>query len=155
MAELKTGTKAPDFALSDQSGKTVRLSDFRGSIVLVYFYPKADTPGCTTQACCLRDAVPDFTKSGVAICGISPDSPEVQKKFADKYELNFPLLSDEDHAVAEAYGAWGEKSMYGKKYHGIIRSSFLIDGDGNVLDATYKVKPKETVPKAQAVLETS
>jgi len=152
MAKLQAGDKAPDFSLLDQDGHHVSLVDFRGSLVLVYFYPKADTPGCTTQACCLRDAVPDFSKSQVSVCGISPDSPATQKKFSTKFDLNFPLLADEDHQVAEAYGVWGEKSMYGKKYFGIIRSSFLIDGDGNILDAWYKVSPKDTVPRAQGAI---
>lgn len=153
---LKAGDPAPDFTLRDQNGTPVSLSDLAGSLALIYFYPKADTPGCTTQACCLRDAIPDFEKSGVRICGISPDTPEDQKKFSSKYKLEFPLLADTDHKVAEAYGVWGEKSMYGKKYLGIIRSSFLIDGNGVILDAWYKVSPEMTVPNArQAVAQTA
>ena len=149
---LQPGDPAPCFNLPDQHGNTVSLNDFKGNLVLLYFYPKADTPGCTTQACCLRDAMPDFDKSGVKICGVSPDQPKEQQKFAEKYSLPFPLLSDPDHVVADAYGAWGEKSMYGKKYFGIIRSSFLIDQDGVILDTWIKVSPKDTVPKAQKAL---
>jgi peroxiredoxin Q/BCP len=152
MALLETGDQAPAFELPDQNGKTVRLSDFRGRKLLLYFYPKADTPGCTKQACAVRDARDDLTGSGVAVLGISPDHPEKQKKFDSKYTLGFPLLSDADHVVAEAYGAWGEKSMYGKKYEGIIRSSFLIDEEGRVAQAWYKVSPKDTVPNARNAL---
>ena len=142
---LKPGDKAPTFTLLDQSGSKVKLGDLKGRKVLVYFYPKADTPGCTTQACGLRDVLPDLTKSDVAVLGISPDKPEKQKKFDDKYSLGFPLLADEDHAVAEAYGAWGEKSMYGKKYMGIVRSAFLVDEKGKIEQAWPKVSPKDTV----------
>ena len=148
MPPLKPGDKAPDFTLLDQNGEKVTLSkvlkDRRG-MALIYFYPKADTPGCTTQACGLRDVMPDLTKSDVAVLGISPDKPEKQKKFDDKYGLGVPLLADEDHAVAEAYGAWGEKSMYGKKYQGIIRSAFLVDEKGKIEQAWPKVSPKDTV----------
>jgi peroxiredoxin Q/BCP len=146
MATLKTGQKAPDISLQDQNGKTVSLTDFAGRKVLVYFYPKADTPGCTTQACSVRDALAELAQHGVAPLGISPDAPGRQKKFDDKYELGFPLLADEDHAVAEAYGVWGEKTNYGKTYMGIIRSAFLIGEDGTVANVWYKVSPKDTVP---------
>ena len=118
----------------------------------MYFYPKADTPGCTTQSCELRDAS-DLTKLGADVLGISPDAPAKQKKFDDKYELGFPLLADEDHAVAEAYGAWGEKSMYGRKYMGIIRSAFVVDEKGKIAGAFYKVSPKDTVASVTRVLE--
>src|SRR4051794_31027319 len=121
MAALAVGDKAPAFALRDQDGKLVRLSSYKGRKVVVYFYPKADTPGCTQQSCNLRDASPDFTKLGVDVVGISPDKPEKQKKFDDKYGLGFPLLADEDHKVAEAWGVWGEKSLYGRKFMGIVR----------------------------------
>ncbi len=153
MAELNAGAEAPDFSLSDQEGRQVKLSDFRGSKLLLYFYPKADTPGCTAQACSIRDAMPDFTGLGVRAIGISPDAPEAQKKFIGKYDLNFSLLSDPDHKVADAYSVWGEKSMYGKKYQGIIRSSFLIDEKGTVIRAWYKVSPKNTVPFAREALK--
>ena len=152
MAELKQGDRAPGFSLSDQDGNTVELSGFKGRKLLVYFYPKADTPGCTTQACSVRDAAPDLGKLGIAAVGISPDKPKAQKKFADKHRLDFPLLADEDHKVAEAWGVWGEKSMYGKTYEGIIRSSFLIDEKGAVTQAWYKVSPMDTVPNALAAL---
>lgn len=152
MAELKKGDAAPSFELIDQDGNRVTLNDYRGKKLLVYFYPKADTSGCTKQACSIRDAEPDLSQAGVAAVGISPDKPEKQKKFDDKHGLGFKLLSDPDHTVAQAYGAWGEKKMYGKTYEGIVRSSFLIDEDGKIIDAWYKVKPLDTVPKAQAAL---
>lgn len=139
---LKPGDKAPDFSLLDQDGNNVTLSSFKGRKVLVYFYPKADTPGCTTQACGLRDAHPQL--GDTVVLGISPDKPTKQKKFDDKYGLGFPLLADEDHAVAEAYDVWTEKSMYGRKYMGILRSSFLIDEKGAIVEAWYKVSPKDT-----------
>jgi peroxiredoxin Q/BCP len=139
---LKAGDPAPDFALSDQHGDTVRLPDFRGRKVLVYFYPRADTPGCTAQSCGLRDVADQIGET--AIIGISPDKPAAQEKFDTKYGLGFPLLSDEDHAVADAYGSWGEKSMYGKNYMGIVRSAFLIDEDGKVEQAWPKISPKDT-----------
>ena len=142
MAQLKPGDKAPTFTLLDQSGAKVKLSDFKGRKVLVYFYPKADTPGCTTQACNLRDASDQI--GDTAVLGISPDPPAKQAKFDQKYGLGFPLLADEDHAVAEAYGVWGEKSMYGKKYMGIVRSAVLVDEKGKIAEAWYKVKPKDT-----------
>ncbi|MEY2566560.1 MAG: thioredoxin-dependent peroxiredoxin [Actinomycetota bacterium] len=142
MATLTPGDKAPTFTLQDQSGGKVKLSDFKGRKVLVYFYPKADTPGCTAQSCGLRDIAGDVGDTG--IIGISPDKPAKQAKFDQKYGLGFPLLADEDHAVAEAYGVWGEKSMYGKKYMGIVRSAFLIDEKGKVAEAWYKVSPKDT-----------
>lgn len=155
MGQLKRGDKAPKFDLSDQDGNKVRLADFKGRKVLVYFYPKANTSGCTKQACSVRDAEPDLTAAGVAAVGISPDKPDQQKKFDEKYGLGFPLLSDPDHAVAEAYGAWGEKKMYGKTYEGIIRSSFLVDETGTIVDAWYKVKPADTVPKAKEALDST
>jgi thioredoxin-dependent peroxiredoxin len=148
MGNLTAGDPAPPFELPDQDGGVVRLSDFTGRKVLVYFFPKADTPGCTAQSCSVRDARADFEGLGIAAVGISPDLPKAQKAFDAKYGLGFPLLADHDHAVAEAYGVWGERSLYGRKYMGITRSSFLIGEDGRVLEAWYKVSPKETVPKA-------
>ena len=152
MSTLNPGDQAPPFALKDQEGKMVRLADFHGKKLLLYFYPKADTPGCTKQACSVRDARQDLADLGLAVVGVSPDDPGRQKKFDGKYGLNFPLLSDADHAVAAAYGVWGEKSMYGKKVKGIIRSSFLIDAGGKIISAWYKVKPDDTVPKARQAL---
>jgi peroxiredoxin Q/BCP len=152
MAKLNVGDKAPSFSLLDQDGKKVSLSDFKGKKLLLYFYPKADTPGCTKQGCGIRDASKELKKLGVAAVGISPDEPSRQKKFDDKYSLGFPLLSDPDHKVARAYGAWGKKSMYGKTYEGIIRSSFVIDETGKIIQASYKVKPLDTVPNATKAL---
>ncbi|MFN8036573.1 MAG: thioredoxin-dependent thiol peroxidase [Acidimicrobiia bacterium] len=152
MAQLEAGDKAPEFSLVDQHGKTVKLKSLRGQKVVVYFYPKANTPGCTTQSCELRDAEPELGKLGATVVGISPDKPSAQLKFDEKYSLGFPLLADEDHTVAEAYGVWGEKSMYGKKYMGIVRSAFVVDGKGRIVDAFYKVSPKDTVPKVTAAL---
>jgi len=148
MATLKKGDTAPAFELEDQSGNSVALSNFSGRKLLIYFYPKANTSGCTTQSCSVRDAEADLSSLSIDAVGVSPDKLASQKKFDDKYSLGFPLLSDVDHAVAEAYGVWAEKSMYGKKYMGIVRSSFLIDGDGKIIEAWYKVSPKDTVPEA-------
>lgn len=139
---LTSGDKAPAIALLDQDGSKVRLSSFKGRRVLVYFYPKADTPGCTQQSCLLRDIARKI--GDVVIVGISPDLPAKQKKFAEKFDLPFPLLSDPDHVVAEAYAVWKEKSMYGRKYMGIERSAFLIGPTGRIEQAWYKVSPKDT-----------
>ena len=147
---LQPGDKAPAISLSDQDGTTVKLSSFKGRKVLVYFYPKADTPGCTTQSCALRDVAGDI--GDTAIVGISPDPPARQKRFDDKYSLGFPLLADVDHTVAEAYGVWAEKSMYGRKYMGIVRSAFLIDEKGKIAQAWYKISPKDTPVKLQQAL---
>ncbi len=152
MAVLDGGSVAPPFALPDQHGDIVRLEEFRGRKVLVYFYPEADTSGCTTQSCDLRDHRQDLAGLDVDVIGISPDAPEKQLAFDRKYGLGFPLLADEDHAVAEAYGVWGEKSMYGKKYMGIIRSAFLIDEDGRIAEVWYKVKPEATATNLLASL---
>jgi peroxiredoxin Q/BCP len=138
---LKQGSKAPKIELLDQNGKPWSLAAQGKKKVLVYFYPKADTPGCTTQSCGLRDIKPDIGRT--AIIGISPDKPEKQKKFDDKYLLGFPLLADTEHTVAEAFKVWKEKSMYGRKYMGIERSAFLIQ-DGVVLEAWYKISPADT-----------
>jgi len=123
-------------------GKKIKLADYKGRKVLIYFYPKADTPGCTTQACGLRDILGDI--GSTAVLGLSPDAPARQLKFDQKYSLGFPLLADEDHSVAEAYGVWAEKSMYGKKYMGIVRSAFLVDEEGRLEQVWYKVSPKDT-----------
>lgn len=139
---LEVGERAPQFSLQDQSGTPVSLGDFAGRRVLVYFYPKADTPGCTTQACGLRDVLGEIGDTGVV--GISPDTPAKQAKFDTKYGLGFPLLSDADHAVAEQYGVWVQKSMYGRQYMGIERSAFLVGPDGNLEQVWYKISPKDT-----------
>ena len=152
MVTLLPGDPAPEFALLDQLGSTVRLEDFRGRTLLVYFYPKADTPGCTTQSCAVRDAREDFSGLNLAVVGISVSGVRDQDAFDKKFGLGFPLLSDLDHAVAEAWGTWGEKSLYGKKYKGVIRSSFLVDEEGRIVDAWYKISPKDTVPKALKAL---
>jgi peroxiredoxin Q/BCP len=137
------GDLAPDFTLEDFQGNSYTLSQYRGeSPVIIYFYPKANTSGCTTQACDLRDNMNSITRDGVNVLGVSPDSITSHIRFRDKFGLNFPLLADEDHAVAEAYGVWKEKSMYGKNYWGIERSTFIIDPDGVVLHAWRKVRPK-------------
>jgi len=143
MSELVVGAKAPAFSAPDQSGKTVSLSDLKGKKVVLYFYPKDDTPGCTTEACSFRDEHAAFKKKGVVVLGMSPDSAKSHLKFAEKFSLPFPLLSDEDHKIAEAYGVWVEKSMYGKKYMGVERSTFVIDAQGKLSAIYRKVKPAE------------
>lgn len=149
------GDLAPTFSLAADDGSTVSLSDFAGQRVLVYFYPKDDTPGCTTQACDLRDDLPAFDALGVAVVGISPDSVESHVKFRDKYALNFPLLSDEDRTVAEAYGVWKERSMYGRTFLGIERSSFLIDAEGRIEKAWRKVKAGQHAALVREYLEAA
>ena len=139
---IEEGAKAPDFTLPDQDGNPVRLSAFRGETVVLYFYPKADTPGCTTQACGLRDSITDFNDVGAAVLGVSPDPVKRVKKFHEGQGLNFTLLADEDHAVCDLYGVWAEKSMYGKTYWGAQRSTFIIDPDGTVAKVFPKVSPK-------------
>ena len=146
MSILEPGTAAPDFALADQHGRTVRLRDFRGRKVLVYFYPRADTPGCTVQSCDLRDHRHELAGVGTDVVGISPDMPKEQLAFDEKFDLGFPLLSDPDHGTADAWGAWNDERG------GIRRSSFLIDEDGRVERAWYGVKPADTVPNAVAAL---
>jgi peroxiredoxin Q/BCP len=147
---LKQGEAAPDFSLPDQSGNTVSLAGFAGRRVLVYFYPKADTPGCTTQACGLRDVLGEV--GSTAIVGISPDAPKSQAAFDQKYSLGFPLLSDEGHSVAEAYGVWVERSMYGRKFMGIERSAFLVGPEGTLEQVWYKVAPAATASNLLAAL---
>lgn len=154
MAKLEVGDRAPAFTLVDQSGAKVALTALKGQPVILYFYPKADTPGCTTQSCEVRDHRKDLAKLGAAVFGISPDTPAKQAKFDEKYGLGFPLLSDTEHVVAEKYGVWAEKSMYGRKYMGIVRSAFVIDAQGKIAGAFYKVSPKDTVPKVTAALTT-
>lgn len=144
----RPGEPAPDFALPSDSGEIVRLSELRGKWVILYFYPKAMTPGCTVQACAFRDALPQIEAKGAVVLGVSPDPVQDLAKFKQKENLNFTLLSDEDHAVAERYGVWGERSMYGRKYMGINRSQFVIDENGTFVDVKYKVAPKESVPTA-------
>jgi len=147
---LAVGQAAPTFTLLDQSGDPVDLAGFAGRRVLIYFYPKADTPGCTTQACGLRDILGEIGQT--AVLGISPDAPAKQAKFDQKYGLGFPLLADEDHAVAEAYGVWVQKSMYGRTYMGIERSAFLVGADGGLEQVWYKVSPKDTPTNLLAAL---
>ncbi len=140
---IEQGEMAPDFALPNQAGRTVKLSDYRGQPVVVYFYPKADTPGCTTQACGVRDHQADYAKAGAVVLGISPDPVAKVAKFHEKQGLNFDLLADENHAVTDAYGVWVEKSMYGRKYMGAERTTFVVDGEGKVARVLRKVKPGE------------
>ncbi len=154
MTKLEVGDRAPAFTLVDQAGAKVSLTALKGQPVILYFYPKADTPGCTTQSCEVRDHRKDLAKLGAAVFGISPDTPAKQAKFDEKYGLGFPLLSDAEHVVAEKYGVWAEKSMYGRKYMGIVRSAFVIDAQGKIAGAFYKVSPKDTVPKVTAALTT-
>ncbi len=138
---IESGEQAPDFALADQDGTSVSLADLRGSTVVLYFYPKASTPGCTTQACGIRDHLPQYEDSGAVVLGVSPDPVTKVKKFHDAEGLNFTLLADEDHAVCEAYGVWAEKSMYGRTYWGALRTTFVIDADGVLRHVIPKVKP--------------
>jgi peroxiredoxin Q/BCP len=140
---IEQGQQAPDFELPDQDGRAVKLSDFRGRPVVVYFYPKASTPGCTTQACGVRDHRADYQRANAVVLGISPDPVAKVKKFHDKEGLNFALLADEGHRVADAYGVWAEKSMYGKTYFGNERTTFVIDPAGKVAEVLRKVKPAE------------
>src|SRR3954469_19294652 len=148
---IAEGAQAPDFTLPDQDGEPVTLSDLRGKPVVLYFYPKADTPGCTTQACGVRDHLPAYENAGAVVLGVSPDPVRAVKKFHDKQGLNFTLLADDDHAVRETYGVWAEKSMYGRTYWGALRSTFVIAPDGTVATVIPKVSPKthdEVVLKA-------
>jgi peroxiredoxin Q/BCP len=139
---IEVGKKAPDFTLPDQDGNDVTLSDLRGAPVVLYFYPKADTPGCTTQACGIRDRSGEYDKTGARVVGVSYDKVADQKKFAEKFDLDFTLLADSEHEVAELYGTWGEKSMYGKTFMGVKRATFIIDPDGKVAKVFPKVSPK-------------
>jgi peroxiredoxin Q/BCP len=152
MVKLAAGDAAPRFSLRDQNGRRVASGDFAGRKLLVYFYPEADTPGCTEQACAARDARAELARRKVAVVGISPDAVAAQKQFDEKFSLGFPLLSDANHRVAEAYGAWGEKVFFGRTIVGIIRSAFLIGGDGRILAAWYRVPPGRTIEKALEAL---
>jgi peroxiredoxin Q/BCP len=149
---LQVGDLAPDFALTSDTGETVRLSGLRGKRVVVYFYPKDDTSGCTTQACGFRDAYPQIEEKNAVVLGISPDGVKSHQKFKSKYDLPFTLLVDEDHSAAEAYGVWQEKSMYGKKYMGIVRSHFVVDEAGRLADVQIKVSPTDSVELALKLL---
>jgi thioredoxin-dependent peroxiredoxin len=140
---LAEGDKAPDFSLPDQNGEKVKLSDLRGETVVLYFYPRADTPGCTTQACGVRDRRADYAEAGARVIGISPDEVKAIDRFAGKYDLDFTLLADADHAVAEKYGTWVEKSMYGKKYMGVQRATFVVGPDGKIAKVFPKISPKQ------------
>jgi thioredoxin-dependent peroxiredoxin len=149
---VEEGKAAPEFALSSDAGETVRLSDLRGRQVVLYFYPKDDTPGCTTQACGIRDAYGEFERAGAVVLGISPDSEKSHVKFKDKYGLPFTLLADPDHKVAEEYGVWGEKKYMGRTYMGIVRSTFVIAEDGTVKRVMHNVKPATHADDVLAVL---
>lgn len=153
MAKLEPGAKAPAFKLPDQDGKPVALKDFAGSPVVVYFYPADDTPGCTKEACQFNDNLRAFSRAGVAVVGISPDGAAKHTKFRAKFKLKFPLLSDPDHAVMEAYGAWGEKTLYGKKSVGVIRSTFVVGADGRIERAWYHVRADGHADKVLAELQ--
>lgn len=147
------GDLAPAFELPDETGQHVRLSDFRGRRVVLYFYPKDDTKGCTAQACGFRDAYSTITEQNATVIGISPDGSSSHQKFKTKYDLPFILLTDEGHKVADQYAAWGEKKMYGRAYQGVLRSHFVIDEAGRVLDAQVKVSPKDSVARALEILK--
>jgi peroxiredoxin Q/BCP len=152
---LQPGDQAPDFELPGQNGDPVKLSDLKGQTVVLYFYPRADTPGCTTQACSVRDRSSEYKAAGARVIGVSPDPVEAVAKFSSKFDLDFTLLADDDLAVAEAYGTWVEKSMYGKRYMGVQRATFIIDPDGKIAKVFPKVSPKthdEVVLKALAEL---
>ncbi|WP_281522209.1 thioredoxin-dependent thiol peroxidase [Dubosiella newyorkensis] len=150
---LEVGTKAPDFTLQDQDGKDVSLSDFKGKKVILYFYPKDNTSGCTKQACAFKELYPDFMEKDAIVLGVSKDSVASHKKFQEKYELPFELLSDPEHKVIEQYDVWKEKSMYGKKYMGIVRSTYLIDEEGNIEKALEKVKPQQNPEQMLKLVE--
>ncbi|MHA7262721.1 thioredoxin-dependent thiol peroxidase [Arthrobacter sp. TMN-37] len=153
--QLAAGDHAPDFTLTDAFGNSVSLSEFRGRKTVVYFYPAAATPGCTTQACDFRDNLSSLAGAGYSVLGVSPDAPEKLRAFSDKEQLTFPLLSDEDHAVAEAWGAWGEKKNYGKTYEGLIRSTVVVDESGKVELAQYNVRATGHVAKLRRDLGVS
>lgn len=149
---VEEGKPAPDFSLTSDSGEKTSLSHFRGRSVVLYFYPRDDTPGCTVQACAIRDAWGEFEKQGAVVLGVSPDNPESHVRFKEKYGLPFTLLADEDHTVSDAYGVWVEKQMAGKTYMGVERSTFVIDGDGNVAKVMRRVKPDTHADEVLAAL---
>jgi thioredoxin-dependent peroxiredoxin len=149
---IEAGTEAPDFTLPNQDGEDVTLSSLRGGPVVLYFYPKADTPGCTTQACGIRDHSADYEAAGATVLGVSPDPVSAIKKFHGGQSLNFTLLADADHEVADLYGTWGEKSMYGRTYMGVTRSTFIIDADGVVAHVIPKASPKTHDEQVLALL---
>lgn len=150
---LEPGTRAPSFTLPADDGTTVSLQEFQGRPVVLYFYPRDDTPGCTTEACEFRDSWAAVKQTGAAVFGVSPDPVSSHRKFRDKYHLPFRLLADTDHAVAEAYGAWGEKRMYGRSYRGILRTTFVLDGQGRIARVFEKVKPKGHAAQVLTALE--
>ncbi len=152
MSELKVGDKAPDFEAVTDTGSKVKLSDFRGKRVILYFYPKDDTPGCTIQACGFRDNLPEIEAKDGVVLGVSPDDVKSHQKFKSKFNLPFTLLVDEDHAICDLYGTWGEKSMMGKTYMGVIRSHYVIDEKGVIVDAHVQVKPEDSVSFAVKAL---
>jgi thioredoxin-dependent peroxiredoxin len=152
MGKLQVGDQAPEFETIDDKGNKVKLSDFRGKRVILYFYPKDDTPGCTTQACNFRDNSAELEAKNAVVLGVSPDDVDSHQKFKSKFHLNFPLLVDEDHRIADAYGAWGEKENFGKKYMGIIRSQLIIDENGKIVDEHYNVKADQSLDKALEAL---
>jgi peroxiredoxin Q/BCP len=150
---IREGDLAPDFSLPSDRGETIRLSDLRGRRVVLYFYPKDDTSGCTAEACGFRDSMPAFEERNAVVLGVSPDSASSHERFRDKYDLNFPLLVDEDHSVAEAYGAWGRKKMYGREYEGVLRSTFVIGPEGRIEKTFRKVKPTDHAVEVLTELE--
>ncbi|HEX4806564.1 MAG TPA: thioredoxin-dependent thiol peroxidase, partial [Conexibacter sp.] len=150
---IETGEQAPQFTLPDQDGRPVSLSDYAGKTVVLYFYPKADTRGCTVQACGVRDHLPNYAEAGAVVIGVSPDPVRAVKKFAENQSLDFTLLADEDHAVCEQYGVWAEKSMYGRTYWGALRATFVIDGSGTVVHVIPRVTPRTHDDEVLAVLE--
>ena len=151
---ISAGVEAPDFTLSDETGTQRKLSDYRGKPVVLYFYPKDDTPGCTAEACSFRDDYSAYRKAGVVILGVSPDSPKKHTKFKEKYSLPFTLLADEDHKICELYGVWGRKKFMGREYDGVFRTTFLIDPKGQILKVFEDVKPAEHSKEVLAVLST-
>lgn len=152
MSQLQVGDTAPDFTTVTDEGKSVSLGDYRGKRVVLYFYPKDDTPGCTIQACSFRDNYLDIEERNAVVLGVSPDNQDSHQKFKTKFNLPFTLLVDEDHAISEAYGVWGEKTNFGKTYMGVTRSQIIIDENGKIVDVHYNIKPDASVPEALEIL---